>query len=78
MYPTLINRTSTATPIFLQSQLMPVWAAGIAIVLGVVCLGTTLALCSAFLCYRRQKTRMRTAEITTIKAPTLHAFNPTT
>uniref|UniRef100_A0A915DW88 Uncharacterized protein n=1 Tax=Ditylenchus dipsaci TaxID=166011 RepID=A0A915DW88_9BILA len=59
-------------------ELAPVWAVGLAIVVGVVCGGLSLALIGAYLCYRRQRSRMRTAEINTIKAPTLHAFNPQT
>ncbi|KAI1726929.1 MANEC domain-containing protein [Ditylenchus destructor] len=66
--------------------LTPVWAIGLAIVIGVVCGGLSLALIGAYLCYRRQRSRMRTTHInnpvglksnTPISGPRLHAFNPT-
>lgn len=59
-------------------QFPPIWAIGLAIVIGVVFGGLTLALISAFLCYKRQRTRMRTRNINNNNAPTLHAFMPQT
>ncbi|VDM82785.1 unnamed protein product, partial [Strongylus vulgaris] len=37
--------------------LAPVWAVGLAIVIAVVCVGLNLGLLSAYICYRRQKSR---------------------
>lgn len=68
--------TSFTESIVTKVSLTPVWAVGLAIVLVVVCVGTNMALLSAYFCYRRQRTRTRSAPISSIKAPTLHAFNP--
>ncbi|EYC32499.1 hypothetical protein Y032_0003g1615 [Ancylostoma ceylanicum] len=58
-------------------SLAPVWAVGLAIVIAVVCVGLNLGLLSAYICYRRQKSRKQTAQISANKGPTLHAYNPT-
>ncbi|KIH66308.1 hypothetical protein ANCDUO_03363 [Ancylostoma duodenale] len=60
-----------------QHSLAPVWAVGLAIVIAVVCVGLNLGLLSAYICYRRQKSRKQTAQISANKGPTLHAYNPT-
>ncbi|CAJ0566927.1 unnamed protein product, partial [Mesorhabditis spiculigera] len=59
----------------LSRALQPVWAVGLAIVIAVVCVGLSLGLLSAYICYKRQKNRKQRAEITRPKLPTLHAFN---
>lgn len=58
------------------AQFFPIWAIGLAITIGVVFGGLALALISALLCYKRQRTRMRSRNINTINTPTLHAFMP--
>lgn len=60
------------------SDLAPVWVIGILIVITVTCAGTCLVLLSVYFCVRRSKTKMRSQPITSLKAGTLHAFNPTT
>ncbi|CAJ0960715.1 unnamed protein product, partial [Mesorhabditis belari] len=59
----------------MTKALQPVWAVGLAIVIAVCCVGLSLGLLSAYICYRRQKNRKQRAEITQPKMPTLHAFN---
>uniref|UniRef100_A0A7E4VTM2 MANEC domain-containing protein n=1 Tax=Panagrellus redivivus TaxID=6233 RepID=A0A7E4VTM2_PANRE len=72
------SSTISSTHIFL-SKYTPIWAVGIAIVVAVVCIGVNVVLVSAFCCYKRHKNRMRSETFTPhIKAPTLHAFNPST
>jgi len=67
----------------LRPELAPVWAVSLAVVVAIVCVGMNIALLGAYLCYRRQRTRaMRGSDginrgVGGIKAPTLHAFNPT-
>nr|CDJ98239.1 Hypothetical protein CBG11990 [Haemonchus contortus] len=58
-------------------SLAPIWAVGVAIVIAVVCIGLNLGLLSAYICYRRKRSRKQTAQITINKGPTLHAYNPT-
>ncbi|PAV67308.1 hypothetical protein WR25_15190 [Diploscapter pachys] len=53
----------------------PYWIIGLAIIIALVCVGLNLGLLSAYICYRRQKSRKQKAHITSIKAPTLHAYN---
>ncbi|KAK5973527.1 hypothetical protein GCK32_002355 [Trichostrongylus colubriformis] len=57
-------------------SLAPLWAVGVAIVIAVVCVGLNLGLLSAYICYRRKRSRKQTAQITINKGPTLHAYNP--
>ncbi|CAI4222521.1 unnamed protein product [Auanema sp. JU1783] len=67
---------STNRPYGEPHSLAPVWAVGLAIVIAVVCVGLNLSLLSAYICYRRKQSRKQTAQISTIKGPTLHAYNP--
>lgn len=70
------NGSSTIINI-VTGSLAPVWAVGLAIVIAVVCVGLNLGLLSAYICYRRQRSRKQTSQITVNKGPTLHAYNPT-
>jgi hypothetical protein len=64
-----------------REELAPIWAIGLAIIVAIVCLGTNIALLCSYLCYRRRRVRMQGSDISRVgglgvKAPTLHAFNP--
>ncbi|CEF65621.1 Zinc finger, nuclear hormone receptor-type domain and Nuclear hormone receptor, ligand-binding domain and Zinc finger, NHR/GATA-type domain-containing protein [Strongyloides ratti] len=55
----------------------PVWIIGISIIITIVCVGSNMMFFVIYFCFRRSRRLRHTAEITTIKTPTLHAFNPT-
>jgi hypothetical protein len=79
-YSSPVHASNTTTPSSTRSALnaiFPIWVVGLAIVIAVVCIGVNVVLLSAFCCYKRHKTRMR-SENFNLKPPTLHAFNPTT
>ncbi|WKX92092.1 hypothetical protein Q1695_010264 [Nippostrongylus brasiliensis] len=59
------------------ASLAPVWAVALAIGIAVLCVGLNLGLLSAYICYRRKRSRKRTAHFTANKGPTLHAYNTT-
>ncbi|KAI6203769.1 hypothetical protein M3Y94_00594800 [Aphelenchoides besseyi] len=67
--------SSTIASASFLAELTPIWVVGIAIVILVVCLGISMTVISIWLCYRRQKAKMRSVPIS-IKAPALSAFNP--
>uniref|UniRef100_A0A1I7W7J5 G domain-containing protein n=1 Tax=Heterorhabditis bacteriophora TaxID=37862 RepID=A0A1I7W7J5_HETBA len=62
------NITQRPSERVLTGSLAPVWAVGLAIVIAVVCVGLNLGLLSAYICYRRQKARKQSANISTVKA----------
>lgn len=59
----------------LFSVMTPIWTISLIAVVSVLCIGLNIALISAYICWRRKKSRKRKAHISTIT--TLHAFNPT-
>uniref|UniRef100_A0A0K0F923 Apple domain-containing protein n=1 Tax=Strongyloides venezuelensis TaxID=75913 RepID=A0A0K0F923_STRVS len=65
------------TPANSNETFAPVWIIGIAVIITIVCVGSNLMFFVIYFCYRRSRRLRHTAEITTIKTPTLHAFNPT-
>uniref|UniRef100_A0A0N5A2N3 Nuclear receptor domain-containing protein n=1 Tax=Parastrongyloides trichosuri TaxID=131310 RepID=A0A0N5A2N3_PARTI len=58
-----------------DEALVPVWIIGLSVIILIVCLGGNLTIFVSYFCYRRSRRLRHTAEITTIKTPTLHAFN---
>lgn len=79
----LLNLKSWNEEFPLKAEKVPVWIIGLAIVVILVFLALVITLISMYICYSRQKRRMRSIHIVsnnnTLKPlPTLHAFNPTT
>uniref|UniRef100_A0AC35U063 MANEC domain-containing protein n=1 Tax=Rhabditophanes sp. KR3021 TaxID=114890 RepID=A0AC35U063_9BILA len=73
------NQSSSSisiSPNIFQEKYTPVWAIGLGFIIAFVCIGASFALVGTYICYRRSSRLRHTAEITTIKSPTLHAFNP--
>ncbi|KAF7640074.1 hypothetical protein Mgra_00000517 [Meloidogyne graminicola] len=60
----------------LNSKNIPVWIIGLIIVVLVVGIGILITLLISLLCYKRYRSRMRSAQFNRKKVQMLHAFNP--
>ncbi|VDK44834.1 unnamed protein product [Anisakis simplex] len=58
----------------LRPEYTSIWVIALVIIVAVLCVGLNVGLISAYVCWRRQKSRKQKAHICTIN--TLHAFNP--